>query len=164
MAIVTATQVRAVGNWETADYSETVLNATPYIPVGDAWLNQICYTNGYTNYDGVSNAYHQALLVGAECNFIAHLLVSQPQREDFKTGPVESKDVKNSEREKAAAGYLKIVKNMIGMTGFRMQNIRFLFAGAENYNPDTVDDTNVDFAHTNEERPFNFLGGDEETD
>ena len=164
MAIVTATQVRAVGNWTTADYTDAVLNATPFIPIGDAWMNQLCYDNGQTNYAGVSNAYKQALLVGAECNFIAHLLVSQPQREDFKNGPVESKDVKNSEREKAAKNYYSIAKQMIGMAGFRLNSVSFLFAGGENYNPSTTDHTNIDFAHTDSETPFNFLGGPDETD
>ena len=161
MSIVTATQVRATGNWETTDYTDAVLNATPFIPVGDAWLNQVCKANGYSaGYTGVTDAYKKGLLVGAECNFVAYLLVSQPQREDFKAGPVESADVKNSERVKAAENYWNIIKNLLGLAGFSLKKFAWSFAGGADYHPSGTDDTQIDFDYASETHPFDVLGGD----
>jgi hypothetical protein len=162
MAIVTATQVRAVGGWESSEYSDAVLNATPFIPIGDSWLNQVCVANGYsTGYTGVTDTYKQGLLIGAECYYVARQLVLTPQREDFKTGPVESKDVKNSERVELAGYYWDLVKDYISRAGFTLRKFGFAHKGGYQYHPSGTDNTNIDFRYTSSDKAFDVLGGDE---
>jgi len=163
MSIVTATQVRAIGDWSSAEYSDSLLAATPYIPIGDAWLNQVCKSNGYSaGYSGVSDSYKQGLLVGAECYFVARQIVMIPQREDFKTGPVESKDVKNSERVKLAESYWNTIKELLSHAGFSLRRFGFAFAGGSDYHPAGTDKTQIDFDYTDEDHAFNVLGGNPE--
>ena len=162
MSIVTATQVRAIGDWSSSDYSDALLSATPYIPIGDAWLNQLCKANGYSaGYTGVTNSYKQGLLTGAECYFVARQIVLIPQKEDFKTGPVESKDVKNTERVKLAESYWNTIRELISHAGFSLKRFAFKFVGGSDYHPANKDTTQIDFNYTSEDNAFNILGGDD---
>lgn len=161
MSNVTAAQVRAVGGWDSTEVTDTILGLAPYIPAGDGWLNLVLSKNGYANLAALTtaDANKGALALGAECYYVAGLYASIPQKDDFKSGPVESKSVKAGDVKISADHLFKKAKEMIGMAGLVYYKWDAAEAGGDDYHPGGDDDTNVDFGlASNADENFNLLG------
>ena len=158
--IVSATEVRYVGDWTSSKYSDGMLHAAPFIPAGDKWLDGVCANNGYTSYATCTST-ATPLLRAAECYFVAGLVVSIPPKDDFQAGPVRSFSVNAKDKVALAEYYTKMTKEMLDKAGFVSQKWDFTSMGGADYHPSGYDETNVDFRYTDETTPFDFGGGEE---
>jgi len=159
MSIITATEVRFTGDWDSAQYSDGMLHSAAFIPTADSWLNYVCSTNGYTSYSAITNATIQAACKGAECYYAAALVTSIPPKDDFQTGPVKSTSVKGADKKTMADNFMKIAKELLGRIGFKFNVWTFTSAGGKDYHPSGYDETNIDVRYTDSKHAFDFQGG-----
>lgn len=100
---VSADEVRArLLTLTTVDVSDATLALAPYIPVGDAWLNDKL---GYT-YPGTLTTNQQAFAKAAEIAFVAYRVVTSAPTRGGKYGAIETKPIA-VEDKKAIAQILK---------------------------------------------------------
>lgn len=160
MSIITATDVRYTGDWNSSEYSDTMLHSAPYITAGDSWLNGVCSTNGYANYAAVTGTDTQNLLRAAECYWVAGAVVSIPPKDDFQAGPVRSFGVGAKDKVSLAEYFEKKVKELLNLAGFYFNKWEYTYSGGADYHPSGYDNTNVDLRYADEETAFDFMGGE----
>lgn len=161
MSIVTATEVRYTGDWDSAQYSDGMLHSAAYIPAADAWLNSVCSTNGYSSgYNGTTmGATLGDQLKAIELYYAAALVTSIPPKDDFQAGPVRSTGVKGADKEKLVKNYWKLIKTGLNNISFVLSKWTFTSAGGADYHPSDADKTNVDFRYTDSKNAFDLGGG-----
>ncbi len=157
---VTSTEVRYVGNWSSTELGTCLLYSASFITAGDSWIEKICSANGYASLAALktADANAGALAKAAECYYVASLVVSIPQKEDFAAGNVKSTDVRNTEKKEMAKYYVECAKGMLDRAGLKYESWAWSYTGGDDYHPDSDDDTNVDFGASTDERPFNTFG------
>ncbi len=164
MANITAAQVQATGGWTTTEAPDATLALAPYIPAGDGWLNEILSNKG-TDLTTLTaaDADKGALALAAECYYVAHLFASRPSKNDFRAGPVESKNKKAADIVGSAEWLLKKAKEMLAKAGIVYEKYGAVTHGGDDYHPDGDEKTQIDLglAYQDSDEELNFLGVDD---
>jgi len=162
---VTASEVRYTGNLNATAYPDARIASAAFIPVGDGWLNNILSNNGYDTLAELTtaDAHKGALAKAAECYYVAALLAAETSKDNFKAGPVESKKRKAPERTEDSDRLMKLARKMIDDAGLVYEDWGASYAGGDDYHPEGVEDTQIDFglAYKESDESFNSLGVEE---
>ena len=154
MANITPDDVRYAGGWSEAYISDIILSSDMYIPVGDAWLHEVI--GGALS--AVTDDEDNAILKAAEIYFVAHLVASRPQKEDFQTGPLKSSSPKAGDNQTSAKMLFDRAEYFLNKAGYSGEgSYTWSEQGGSDYRKSGDDNTNVDMSQS--AQGFSFFGG-----
>lgn len=152
---ITADEVRYRGQWESAEVSDALLNSKAFIPMGDAWLALKLSGAGLSYASLDSN--EQALADAAEIAAVASVVAARAAQGEFKTGLLAIKDVNQDRLNKLAEELRDEARRYLIMIGVSEDGgFYFTSKGGGDYSPIASDETNIDFAQADSDRPFSL--------
>lgn len=164
MANIPAADVRAVLDWSATMLPDATLALIPYLPAGDAWINQICIDNGTTFAGLATNPL--ALAKGAEACYVASIAAKRALRHNFKAGPFESKNLSAKDLVGLSKSLYKDALDLCDRAGLAVEIHKAASRGGDDYHPEGTDDTQIDIglAAQDSDYPFNIMGIDDNAD
>lgn len=164
MPNVIASEVQYAGDFDSSIVTATMLASAAFIPAGDGWLNNILSNNGYASLSALTtaDANKGALAKAAECYYVAALVASRPSKDDYRLGPAESKQVRDSERSEAVKRLMGMAKDQLGKAGLAYEEWGISYAGGDDYHPEGEENTQIDFGIASTgDGDWNLLGVEE---
>jgi len=164
MANIPAADVRAVLDWSATMLPDATLALIPYLPAGDAWINQICIDNG-TTFDDLSTT-KTALAKAAEAFYVASIAAKRALRHNFKAGPFESKNLSAKDLIELETSLYKDALILLDRAGLAAEIHKAASRGGDDYHPEGDDRTQIDLglAGQDSDYPFNIMGVDDHAD
>ena len=159
MAHITAANVRAAGGFTSLVAPDATLEAIPFIPFGDVWLDSVLENNS-TTYASLS-ASDQTRVQAAESFYVASLFAKRMPEDDFKSAIVESKGIKAQDKLSISKGFYDTAVKILDEMGYSLLSNKIVIAGGcggSDYSSNDSDNTQVDFSEVSEDYPYNFFG------
>ncbi len=163
MANIDGDDVRAAGGFHESNISDATLALTPFIPVGDAWLNKIIADNNETDLATLTaaNANRGALAKAAECYYVASLVAGRASKDNLKSGSIETKNRTASAVAEDSETLYKKATAQLGKADLSVRTYHTASKGGDDYTPSGDDNTQFDFGLAEDpDYPFNVFGGD----
>lgn len=142
----------------STEISDTVLSSASMITAADAWANRLLTLNG-TALANLSSD-QSALLKAAKIAFVCKRIVTDANLEDFQAGPVSSKRATANEKAAMVEILRGEIKELLDLADLYLEKWDWTYTGGDDYHPTGEDNTNIDFANTDDDVEFDIFGGD----
>ncbi len=143
----------------SADVSDTVLNSASYIPTADAWINDKI---GAASIAASSLTTNQKVFAeAAEIAYCAMICVASAPVRGSKAGPIQVMPIPANEKKEMVAILKDEYNRYLALLGIARDDAEaggfgFSSSGGDDYMPDEEDESQIDFADTEDE--FNQFG------
>jgi len=124
-----------------AEVSDDLLYSSSYIPVSEAWLNQVLSDNSLS-YSTLSSD-KQTMAKAAQIARCAWIVLNSAPKEAFKGGLTEFKGVDSTLLENMMKSLKSEWKSLLGSCGASVAVVGGGYSGGDDYQPDLEDETNV---------------------
>ena len=141
---ITATETRnRLKNLTTADISDSVLEDLAFIEASEAEID-VLLTNSSLTYSSLSSA-KQVLIKAAEIAMTCEKIVTDAPEEDFKTGALDSKGIKSTDKRIIAEELRKEWQRYLSRAGVTTITVYTAVSDGDDMIPDSEDLTNILF-------------------
>ena len=139
---ITADEVRArLRTMVAAEISDKTLNSTAYIPLSEAWLDQVLSDNSLA-YSTMTTT-KQTLAKAAQIARCAWVVLAAAPKEAYKAGLTDFKGLNPESVKNAMDSLRKEWKEMLGLCSATTINVGGASTGGDDYQPDGEDLTQV---------------------